>query len=97
MNDPQIEALRAREEAGEPLSAGEQALLAAFYARVEAEEEARLAPRRVHAQTERAQQIAHLDALLQHKRDALLKLESLVREIEALRAEEARLRAAVHA
>ena len=97
MSDLQIEALRAREEAGDSLSVGEQALLTAFYARVEAEEEARLGPHRVQARTERAQQFAHLEALLQHKRETLQKLESLVREIEALREEETRLRAAVHA
>ena len=42
----QIEALRRREDAGETLSLPEAAQLAAFYAQVEAEEEAQLAPRR---------------------------------------------------
>lgn len=39
-----IEALREREERGEPLGESEQATLTAFYARLEKEEAERLAP-----------------------------------------------------
>jgi hypothetical protein len=94
----QIEALRGREESGEELTPTEQAQLAAFYTRVEADEETRLAPQRTLREAEKAERSAHLaglETVLVQKRDSLQRLEMLVREIEALQQEETRLRSAV--
>ena len=94
----QIEALREREEQGAALTPAEQAQLAAFYAQIEAEEEARLAPQRAVRQAEKAERAAYLaglETVLVQKRDSLQRLEMLVREIETLQQEETRLRAAV--
>ena len=95
----QIEALREREELGEALMPAEQAQLDAFYAQVEADEQARFASQRTLRETEtaeRARYLVGLETVLMQKRDSLQRLEMLVREIEALQQEEARLRAAVH-
>jgi hypothetical protein len=94
-----IEVLREREEQGAALTPAEQAQLAAFYAQIEAEEEAQLAPQRARRAAERAQRaqyLAGLETILVQKRDSLQRLERLVREIEALQQEETRLRTAVH-
>lgn len=91
----QIEALRRREDAGEALSLPEAAQLAAFYAQVEAAEEARLAPRREAEREKRRRYLAELEAILTQKRESLQRLELLVREIETLDQKESRLRATV--
>ena len=75
----QIEALREREESGEALSPSEQAALLAFYAQVEADEEARLAPQRAQREREKAERvkyIAELEVVLAQKRDSLQRLET---------------------
>jgi hypothetical protein len=92
-----IEALREREQRGEPLDAAEQAQLTAFYQRLEPAEASYLAPaterlhQQVRAQKERIQRLV---TLREEKRFRLARIQSLVREMQALEAEENQLLAA---
>jgi hypothetical protein len=93
-----IQELRRREWKGEPLSDQEQADLSAFYARMNAEEEALLAPafeRWEQERIEREEKLRRLEAIRDQMQASLNALQDLRRQIETLKAEEESLLASV--
>ena len=89
-----IEALREREWRGTPLTDDEVGELAAFYERLERVEEKYLAEARAKQQTrikERTQTLSDLQNLLHEKQSRLVRIRSLIREMQELEAAESRL------
>lgn len=93
-----LETLRQREIAGEPLTEDERATLDNYY-RLQDETEAELLRSAWERMDKRiAQQeatLSHLATLRDEKRQRLAHIRSLVREIEAIEAEETRVLSAV--
>jgi hypothetical protein len=93
-----IEELRRWEAAGLSLTETERAELDNFYRKVEEYEAAYLTAATEHLRRQRfseMERLRQLEALRDRKRDAVMRLEGIVREFERLQAEEDRLLAAV--
>lgn len=93
----EIESLRERERRREPLGEAERSLLTAFYQTLADEETARLAPATTRLDEQLHQQeqaIAQLTRLRDQKRQHLANIESLIRQIQTLEAQEAKVLAA---
>jgi hypothetical protein len=95
--DAEIEELRRREFAGEPLTAAEQAQLADYYRQLEETEMRYLAPAIERLETRQQRQeeaIARLEVLRDEKIKQLAQIRSLIQKIEAIETEEKQLLAA---
>jgi hypothetical protein len=99
-NEQQIEMLRERERRGEPMDAVQQAQLVAFYQRIEATEAGYLSSATEHLRQkvqEQEERIRRLETLRTEKQLRLSRIQSLVREMQAIEAEEIQLLSAAKA
>jgi hypothetical protein len=96
MSENEILALHHRHARRETLTNEEEAILNAYLAQRDAAEMALLAPAFAHhaaVQKIQDEKIIRLETVLERKKQALARLESLVREIEAIKIEENAVRA----